>query len=60
MPKVERIDTARMDRLERVELDRHESVLERLDEIADRIDRLESVASLVLAHVSTARVGRLD
>src|SRR5258708_649328 len=35
MPKVERIDTARMDRLERVALERHNEVLEKLDGIID-------------------------
>jgi hypothetical protein len=51
--KVERIDTARMDRLERVALERHNTLLEKLDGIVDRIGKVESVAALVLAHVST-------
>ncbi|MBP0594573.1 hypothetical protein J8I87_33920 [Paraburkholderia sp. LEh10] len=55
MPKVERIDTARLDRFERVELERHKLALERLDRIADRIGYLETVAALVLEHVSTVR-----
>lgn len=57
MPKIVRIDSARMDRLERVELERHNAVLERLDRIVDRIGNLETVAALVLAHVSTVRAG---
>lgn len=56
MPKVERIDAARMDRLERVELERRNVVLERLDRIVDRIGKLEPAVALVLAHVSTARL----
>lgn len=45
-----------MDRLERVELERHNAVLERLDRIVDRIGNLEAVAALVLAHVSMVRL----
>jgi hypothetical protein len=56
MPKIVRIDSARMDRLERVELERHNAVLERLDRIVDRIGNLEAVAALVLAHVSMVRL----
>jgi hypothetical protein len=45
-----------MDRLELVELERHNLVLERLESIVDRIGKLELVAALVLAHVSKVRL----
>lgn len=51
--KVERIDTARMDRLERVALERHNALTEKLDVIVDRVGKMESVCALVLSHVST-------
>jgi phage shock protein A len=51
--KVERIESARMDRLERVALERHNTLLELLERMVDRIGKLESVCALVLAHVST-------
>lgn len=52
-PKVERIESARMDRLERVAFERHNKLLDHLSEISERISKLESVTALVLAHVST-------
>jgi hypothetical protein len=50
--KVERIESARMDRIERVALERHNLLFEKLEEIGDRIGKLESVCALVLSHVS--------
>ncbi|BFG72115.1 hypothetical protein PTKU46_01480 [Paraburkholderia terrae] len=58
MPNVERIDTDRINRLERAALERHNIVVEKLNGIADRISRLESIVALVLVHVRMNRKPR--
>lgn len=49
---VAKVASARMDRMERVALERHNALLEKLEVIVDRVGKLESVCALVLSHVS--------
>jgi hypothetical protein len=50
--KVERIESARMDRMERVAYERHERLLDALVSVTERLGKVESVTALILSHVS--------